>query len=202
MHANDRNDAFLDAAIELLERTVEKIGIRDEETVEAVVAGGLAVHLYTGARVSDDIDAVFSERMLFPGEMMTTYLDERGTRRTLSLDRNYFAELGLLHPDALDDARFVRDIAQGKLKLKVLSPLDLAVTKTARFQDQDREDIRALASLDLLDPDAYERRAREALSYYVGNTFWVEANIRDAAEIIRHAVPPDEDTANDPRPGV
>ena len=50
------------------------------------VAGGAAMHLYTGERVSEDIDAVFSRRVALPDELEVSYRDADGHARLL-----YFA---------------------------------------------------------------------------------------------------------------
>ena len=58
------------------------------------------LHLLTGARVSEDVDAVFSKRVLFNEEIEVSYRDPDGRARLLYLDRNYNETLGLLHEDA------------------------------------------------------------------------------------------------------
>jgi len=40
--------------------------------VRMVVAGGAAMYLYTGERVSEDIDASFSRKIIFDGPVVTT----------------------------------------------------------------------------------------------------------------------------------
>jgi hypothetical protein len=52
--------------------------------------------------------------------------------------------------------------------LYVLSPLDLAVSKIARFADNDEEDIAELVRLELTTANAIEQRATSALGGYVG----------------------------------
>ena len=68
------------------------------------VAGGAAMHLYTGERVSEDIDAVFSRRVSLPENLEVAYRDADGAARLLYFDRQYNDTLGLLHEDAHDDS--------------------------------------------------------------------------------------------------
>ena len=68
--------------------------------------------------------------------------------------------------------------------LAVLDPVDLAVSKVARFSERDREDIRALAQLGLVDMEVFASRAEEALSCYVGDLAFVRSSLADAKEII------------------
>lgn len=56
------------------------------------------------------------------------------------------------------------------LDVRVLTPLDLAVSKLGRFPDQEQADIAALACRGLIDATSVESRATEALGGYVGNT--------------------------------
>ena len=55
------------------------------------------------------------------------------------------------------------------VKLFLLSPIDLAISKIARFSDQDVEDILELASRRYFSAEALKARANEALAYYIGN---------------------------------
>ena len=71
--------------------------------------------------------------------------------------------------------------------LAVIDAVDLAVSKAARFGTRDREDIRALARLGLVDMEIFANRAEEALSCYVGDMTFVRCNLADAREMIEKA---------------
>ena len=51
--------------------------------------GGAAMHLYTGERVSNDVDAVFSKRIALPNDLEVAYQDPDGAARLLYFDRQY-----------------------------------------------------------------------------------------------------------------
>ena len=70
-----------------------------------------------------------------------------------------------------------------------VNKVDLAVSKIARFQDQDRADIAALARHGLLDGAAFQTRVEEALDHYVGDARWVRYNLRDARALIDASAP-------------
>jgi hypothetical protein len=55
--------------------------------VRMYVAGGAALHLYTGERVSRDIDAAFSRRIALPEDLEVAYRDADGAARLLYFDR-------------------------------------------------------------------------------------------------------------------
>jgi len=84
-----------------------------------------------------------------------------------------------MHEDYLDDA-IPLDLGVEQIRLHVLSPLDLAVSKIARFADNDKEDIAELVRLGLTTADEIEQRAISALAGYVGGQAMLMLNLRDA----------------------
>ena len=150
------------------------------------LAGGAAAHLYTGARLSNDIDAALSARVILRDDLRASYRGPDGRARLLYFDTQYNESFGLVHERAHDDARPVRLAAVDPaiLEVRALAPVDLAVSKLARYAAQDVEDIRALAQAGLVAPAAVRRRAREALGAYVGDTASVKTSIELACKLI------------------
>lgn len=159
--------------------------------IRMVIAGGTALYLHTGERVTEDIDATFSRRALFSGDIEMAYRDPDGRAALLYLDRNYNDTLGLLHEDADDDAMRVdiKGIDRKVLDVRVLTPIDLAVSKLARFSDQDRDDILLLARRKLIAAKALRKRAEEALGSYVGNMAAAGNTIDIACKLLESATP-------------
>lgn len=162
--------------------------------VRMFTAGGAALHLHTGARMSEDIDATFSRRLVLADDMSVSYRDVDGRARILYLDRNYNDTLGLLHEDAYEESIPVSmpGVDARLIDVRVLSPLDLAVSKLSRFSGQDRQDIEHLARARLVSSKALRRRAEEALKGYVGNIDTLKNTIDIACRLV--------DAANPPRP--
>jgi hypothetical protein len=154
--------------------------------VKMYVAGGAALHLYTGQRLSDDIDASFSHRIALPDDLEVAYRGADGTAQLLYFARQYNDTLGLLHEDAYDDSQplTLDGIDAAVLDVRLLTPLDLAVSKLGRFADQDRDDILALARLKLIASAALRKRATDALSGYVGDIARVQGSIEIACRIL------------------
>lgn len=159
--------------------------------VRMYVAGGAAMHLYVGERVSADVDAVFSHRVALPENLDVAYRDADGRARLLYFDRQYNDTFGLLHEDAHADSvpLDLDGIDARVLELRLLSPLDLAVTKIARLADHDRSDLTALARAGLIDPARLRRRAEEALGGYVGDLARVRLSIQIACQIVAKTAP-------------
>ena len=157
--------------------------------IRMYVAGGAALHLLTGARVSEDVDAVFSRRVLLSEEIEVSYRDADGRARLLYLDRNYNDTLGLLHEDAHKDARpiDIPGIDKKLIEVRILAPIDLAVSKLSRFADQDRDDVLLLAKEGLIDSASLRKRAEQALVGYVGDLNSVRNSIDIACRLIESA---------------
>lgn len=154
------------------------------QPLTAYLAGGMAVHLYTGLRVTNDVDVEFTARILIPNDLMVEVSDDAGDPQLIHFDTNYNPMFALLHEDYQQDAVEV-PFGLENIRLRVLSPVDLAVSKIARFAPNDQEDIQALVRRGLTSADAIEARGREALTGYIGNLGMVEFNLRDAVALAR-----------------
>ena len=155
--------------------------------VAMYVAGGAAQLFYTGARVSEDIDASFSRRILLPDNLEVAYADADGTARMLYFDRQYNETFALLHEDVHEDSLPVKidGVNSAIIDVRAFTPVDLAVSKIARFADHDQDDIRSLARAGLIMADEVRERAEQALGNYVGNLTNVKTSIRLVCELIR-----------------
>ena len=168
----------------LLRQLEERLAL--SQTVNVYLAGGMAVHLYTANRVTTDVDAEFGGRLLLPNDLMVEVTLEDGSPQVVYLDTNYNPTFALLHPDYLDDALPV-DLGLQQLQVRVLSPVDLAVSKIARLADNDKEDIAALVRHGLTHADEIEQRANAALAGYIGGQAMLRLNLRDALALARAA---------------
>lgn len=167
---------------ELFRQLAERLSL--SSPVNVFLAGGMAVHLYTGSRVTTDVDAEFGARVYLPNDLMVEVTLEDGTQQVVYLDTNYNSTFALMHEDYLEDAIPV-DLGVDQIRVHVLSPVDLAVSKIARFADNDKEDITALVRLGLTTADEIEQRATSALVGYVGGLAMLKLNLRDAVALAR-----------------
>jgi hypothetical protein len=163
---------------------------RPAKPVVVCVAGGAAMHFYTGGRFTNDIDAKIMARvMLDPKELQVAYGGRDGHARLLYFDTQYNDSFALLHHDAYNDARpiEVAGVDSRRLEVRLLTPLDLAVSKLSRFSAQDEDDIRALATAGLIDAATVRRRAEAALPDYVGNLDRIRTSIDIACKLVSAA---------------
>ena len=186
-------DAYQEAFNEVLRRVQNQLKGSPPDTlpIRMTIAGGAALHLLTGERVTEDIDATFSRRVLLDDAIEVSYRDPDGRARLMYLDRNYNDTLGLLHEDAYADSRpyDIPGIDKAVVDVRVLSPVDLAVSKLSRFSDQDRADIELLARKGLIHAPALRARAEQAVQGYVGNTAPVRTSIDIACRLVGSLAP-------------
>ncbi len=186
---------FVDAFKTMVGRIEESIKASGNKKlvlpVQMFVAGGAAAHFYTAKRMTDDVDATFSHRMLLPEDLEVSYRDTDGKARLLYFDRQYNDTFGLLHEHAYRDSRPLKlgGIDPKVVEVRLLSPVDLAVFKLARFAEHDQEDIKALAAEGLLNSKDLRKRAEEALKHYIGNPGPIKSSVTLACRLIDKSRP-------------
>lgn len=186
------------AALKLFEKLQQKINTKEvkeqleikeneEKIFPIYLAGGMAVNFYTDERPSYDLDMECSP-LLFP------YLDDELIEiiegKTLYFDKNYNPALGLMHEDYLDNAIPLEEIPFSKMNVKIkphiLSPVDLAISKIARFSDNDKNDIINMFSKNLFTIKELEEKGTEAISYFVGNQNFVKINLKEIIDELKN----------------
>lgn len=186
MRAEPNLTEALHAVVDKIDATV-RAGGYSGAPISMYLAGGLAMHYYSRSRYTHDIDASFSHRLLLPTkELATKFTEPGGKSAILYFDSNYNPSFALMHPDYQRDAREWSGVGNDQriVKLHVLSPVDLAVSKLSRLSEQDRQDIHTLAALGLITVPALRKRAAEALDYYIGNKAPLLANIEEVCRAI------------------
>jgi hypothetical protein len=135
------------------------------------LAGGVAVNFYCGTRYTEDVDASFSRRFVLPRDLTVNYRRRDGSDAFIYFDVNYNTSFALLHEGFEERARAWPEIGNEAwlIQLRVLAPLDLAISKIARFSDQDRADIRALAAERLFTKEDLRAHALAAMGDFIGN---------------------------------
>lgn len=174
--------ALANALQQLLKQLESRLEL--SRPVNVYLAGGMAVHLYTASRVTTDVDAEFGARLAIPNDVMVEVVLEDGSQQVVYFDTNYNSTFALMHEDYQEDSIPV-DLGTDQLRLRVLSPVDLAVSKIARLSDTDKDDIAALVRHGLTDANEIEKRANSALSGYVGGLNMLKLNLRDALLLAR-----------------
>ena len=163
----------------------------DKGVFQVIVFGGCAVHIHTQARGSADVDAEVASHgyankpdiIALLDEDAYVFSDEEGMTQILELDTRFNTTLAPLHEDYED--RVVRLVTQSNVpnvEVYIASALDVAISKLGRFGERDQQDIQALLQLPYVDIGEFERLAREAISYYVGDHTRILGNLKVVLE--------------------
>jgi hypothetical protein len=134
------------------------------------------------------VDAEFSSRILIPQDLAVEVdMAEKGVQ-TLFFDTNYNSTFELMHEDYLKDS-VPLDAGLKFIKVNLLLPVDLAVSKISRLSGNDRHDISDLVRSGFTSALAIEERANEAIGGYIGSMKEVRQNINSAVSIAKQAEP-------------
>lgn len=187
----------LEQALRALINRISEL-VRSDQVIDAYLAGGVAAYLHLqkaggkpaeAARCSEDADIHFNRSLMLHELPVVAYKDSQGKERMLALDGSYTIDIRLRHPDCFDNAQFLFTSDNSRVRLHLLSPVDLAVTKAGRFQDHDRMDIELMAQAGLLEAESFHKRATEGLDYLATDPTMVRINIDEAAKLIEEASP-------------
>lgn len=163
-----------------------------KEPVKMFLAGDLAVNFYTGYIPTTDFttQATFSRRLLInPNDLIVSFVGSNQLKKIVYFDANYNTNFSLIHPDFENDSfRVLGDeFKSDKLQLHLISPVDLVLSKLARFKDNDREHVIAFALDKLVTTKLLNSRANEALECHLGNTDKLLFNLKEASKRINEA---------------
>ena len=184
------------ALVEFFDVLVPVYGSGEKGVFQAIVFGGCAVHIHTQARGSADIDAEVashglakkSDIIALLGEDAYVFTDDAGVVQILELDISFNTTLAPLHEDYED--RVIRLMIQShapNVEFYVASALDVAISKLGRFGERDQNDIQTLLQLPYVDIKEFERLAREAISYYVGDETRILGNLKMMLDEYHHS---------------
>lgn len=191
----------LRAMIDRIEDSLRESGYTGRP-IQARLAGGMAVNYWCGTRYTRDVDADFSQRFVLPKNLTVRYVQKDGAPAFIYFDYQYNTSLALLHEnfdiDSVLHESLNRPNSKGPrlVEVRVLSPVDLAVSKLARFTENDRRDIYALAIYKLITAKSLRQRAEEALQNFIGDKKPLQTTI----DIVCRDIEPDpnfEKIAND-----
>ena len=178
-------EAYFKALEQMMEKFDRHLG-ELKTPIHAYVCGGSAMMYWLDqARITLDVDAFFSHPFNPPPNTKVFFSDRHGNAYDLDFDYGFNQNFSLLHPDYSAEANPILEFPN--LRVFVLSPLDLAVMKSSRYNERDRHDIKLLIKAGLLsDESQFRFRAEEALIYYAGNYTFIKITIDEICEMIQH----------------
>ena len=168
---------------------IENYNNLPENAIQVYLFGGCAVHLHTGARTSNDVDAELKKlnNLTIPGKVIKPvfFKNEQGLRKSLFFDGNFATSLASLDPSYEERAILLHKTRSKLVSLFLVSAVDLAVSKLARLEINDRADIKILFQKGLFSEQEFIDTANEALNYYPVRPDGLSFNIKQALDLIR-----------------
>ncbi|ELA9712431.1 hypothetical protein RG007_000022 [Vibrio parahaemolyticus] len=139
-------------------------------SIKAYVFGGCAVHLYTNARGSNDLDAELNAANKLDIssiilELDPVYFDDPEVgESTLDWDANFNIGLPSLGPDYKENA-IPLVCGDSILHISLVSAVDIAVSKLSRLAEDDLKDIIALFKAKRFSLEDFKQVAQDAIDY-------------------------------------
>ena len=160
-----------------------------DNVVKVYLFGGCAVHLHTGARTSNDVDAELKKPYDIDLKELVIkpvfFQNEKGLTKSLFFDSNFDTSLASIDPSYEERALYLYTTQSKLVSLYLISAVDLAVSKLSRLEVNDRADIQILYQRGLFTEQEFIETASEALSYYPVRPDGLSFNIRQALDLIR-----------------
>lgn len=139
-------------------------------SIKAYIFGGCAVHIYTNARGSNDLDAeINAARKLNISSIILEldpvyFTDPEVGESTLDWDSNFSVGLPSLGPDYKENAIPLQS-GEKILHIYLVSAVDIAVSKLSRLATDDLNDIVALFKARRFTLEDFKRVAQSAVDY-------------------------------------
>ncbi|CAK1714395.1 conserved hypothetical protein [Vibrio crassostreae] len=166
--------------------------------VKAYIYGGCAIHIYTNARGSNDLDAVLDGAKLLDLQSLVVELDpvyfedtETNDESSLYWDDSFSTGIASITPDFRENAVQIGKF-DGILHTYLISAVQIAVSKLSRLATDDLSDILSLYKKGLFTLEEFSEQAEEAILYSA-----TEASLRlnvDHAITIMKELEANEDT--------
>lgn len=172
--------AILKAFSELNEDISEKLGEDTPGSCKAYVFGGAALHIFTNARGSSDIDVeIEAAERLTVDEIVISYIDEESNEQFVEIDPNFSTGIsGTLSEDYRETAIPLMVGPTDTLHVFLVSPINLAVHKLDRLAADDQNDIISLAKAGKITASELHEVGTEVVSYSIGSEERLKSNLK------------------------
>lgn len=160
--------------------------------VKVYLFGGCAMHLHTGTRTSNDVDAQLqSISILQPIHTIEKAIqsvdfdDESGLPRSLDWDGGFNLSIAPIDPDYEERAILIHTTKSNLVDLYLVSAVDIAVSKLGRLESVDRTDIKTLYQQGLFTEEEFIQATTEATKYCAVAPDKLEFNVELAINFLR-----------------
>lgn len=177
---NDLSVASLILIKKLEEYYNEEYGDNIEEPLDinCYIAGGAAVNLFIGGRMTGDIDFTIDKRIPLKE------INLKNDKFSIFIDPKFNPQLGLIHDEYIENSIeidfFKKEKNKINLKAFVFSPTDLVISKLTRWSETDKKDVKKLIVSGLVNKNTLKNKIDEALAGYILPISFLKYNIEEA----------------------
>ncbi len=187
--------AFSQAILEMFENLDSYLSCNysnlPENAVSVYIFGGCAMHMHTGTRTSNDVDAELqSVKELKPVNAIKQAIqsvdfdDEEGFPRSLDWDGGFSPSIASIAAGYEERAALIHKTKSKLVFLYLVSAVDIAVSKIGRLETCDRQDIKALYRNHLFTLEEFVETAEIARDYCTTAINKLEFNIKMAINLL------------------
>ena len=156
--------------------------------INAYIAGGGAMSFYDLARTTLDIDMEIDKRILIPRIELTQSDMMLPNMQKLYIDGNFNPQFGMVSDDYMENAIPVDIFKYEKdnvviIKPYIFSPIDMILSKLARWSPNDQNDVRLLIENNFVIKEELEDKMELALMGYIGNINMLKINMNECLEM-------------------
>lgn len=189
------NTAFSQAILDMFENLDSYLSHSysnlPENAVSVYIFGGCAMHMHTGTRTSNDVDAELkSVPELMPINTVKQAIqavdfdDEDGLPQSLVWDGGFSPSIASIAADYEERAIPIHITKSKLVNIYLVSAVDIAVSKIGRLETVDRQDIKALYRNHLFTLEEFKEIAAIARDYCTTAINKLEFNIKMAISLL------------------
>ncbi|MEM8718369.1 MAG: DUF6036 family nucleotidyltransferase [Cyanobacteria bacterium P01_G01_bin.39] len=166
-----------------------------ENAVSVYIFGGCAMHMHTGTRTSNDVDAELqSVKELKPVNSIEKAIqsvdfdDEDGFPRSLDWDGGFSPSIASIAAGYEERATQIHTTKSKLVSIYLVSAVDIAVSKIGRLETVDCQDIKSLYRNRLFTLEEFRETAAIARDYCTTAINKLEFNIKMAINILEEEI--------------
>ena len=180
----------------------EEINNDNKLVINAYIAGGGAMSFYDLTRNTLDIDVEIDKRIIIPRIELTQDDMILPNMQKIYIDGNFHPQFGMMSEDYMDNAIPVDIFKYEKdnvviIKPYIFSPIDMILSKLARWSPNDQNDVRLLIENNFVIKEQLEDEIELALMGYIGNVNMLKFNINECLEMFQNVHPKQDIKSND-----
>lgn len=180
----------------------EKFNKDNKLIINVYIAGGGAMSFYDSTRHTLDINVKIDKKILIPRIQLTQSDMILTNMQKLYVDENFHPQFFIMSENYMNNAIPVDIFKYEKdnvviIKPYIFSPIDMILSKLARWAPNDQRDVRLLIENNFVIKEHLEDEMEWALIEYIGNINMLKFNMNECLEMFQNVHPRQDIKSND-----